>query len=59
MEFLENSVLDLVNQWKPLSSSFQTNLNDKGGNPGVDEDELSPEGQITKDRDDNNPDNRT
>lgn len=59
MEFLENSVLDLVNKWKPLSSSFQTNPNDKGGNPGVDEDELSPEGQITKDRDDNNPDNRT
>lgn len=58
MEFLENSVLDLVNQWKPLSSSFQTNLNDKGGNPGVSEDKLSPEGQITKDRDDNNPDNR-
>lgn len=58
MEFLENSVLDLVNKWKPLSSSFQTNPNDEGGNPGVNEDELSPEGQTTKDRDDNNPDNR-
>ena len=58
MEFLENSVLNIVEKWKPLSSSFQTNPNDEGGNPGVGDDNLSPEGQKSIDNDTNNPENR-
>jgi len=57
MEFLENTVLNIVDKWKPLSSSY-TQSGNEGGNPGIKEDDLSSGGQITRDRGDNDPDNR-
>ncbi|MDD4298852.1 MAG: hypothetical protein PHS98_04415, partial [Bacilli bacterium] len=54
-EHLE-SILGLPQNWKPLQSSYTQS--GKGGNPGKEEDELSPEGEATRSRDDNNPDNR-
>ena len=58
MEFLENSVLNIVDKWKPLSSSFQTNPNDDGGRPTSDDDELSESGETTRENDSNNKEAR-
>lgn len=57
MEFLENSVLNLVDIWKPLSTSY-TQSTDKNGSPKSSEDDLSDAGQTAIDLDTNNPDNR-
>lgn len=57
MEFLENSVLNIVDKWKPLLSSF-TQSGEEGGNPGIDEDTLSPEGQKSRDTGANDSKNR-
>ncbi len=58
-EFVENQVFDIANTWVPLSSSYtQSSRQDEGGRPKVDEDNLSPEGEKTRERGDNDPDNR-
>ena len=56
-EYLENTVFNIPMAWKPLQSSFQTGSS-VGGNPGVGEDNLSPNGEVTVQQDSNNPDNR-
>jgi hypothetical protein len=58
MTFLENDVMKITEKFIPLQSAYQTNVNDKGGNPGVNEDDLTAGGQDAIDRDTNNPDNR-
>lgn len=56
MEFLENTVFDIVNIWKPLNSSYtQSGV---GGRPEKNEDDLSPEGETTRKNDSNNKDAR-
>ncbi len=57
-EFVENMVFDIPNKWLPLYSSYTQSGDKKGGNPGVDEDDLSPEGDVTRERGDNDPENR-
>lgn len=52
---LEN-ILGIPDSWKPLNTSY-TQSGD-GGRPQNDDDNLSPEGETTRARDDNNPDNR-
>lgn len=56
MGFLENSVLNIVDNWKPLSTSY-TQSGD-GGRPKKDEDDLTESGETTRDKDSNNPDVR-
>lgn len=63
MSYLENTILDLVNRFIPLSSSHTQSggeegkdTTDKGGRPESDEDELSDKGEEQKARGDN--DNR-
>lgn len=59
MEFLENSVLNIVEKWKPLLSSFQSGSSeDDNGRPQNAEDDLSPSGEKTRANDANNPDSR-
>lgn len=57
MEFLENEVLNIVDKWKPLSSSYTQSYNE-GGRPEIDEGNLTENGQQARDRDVNNPENR-
>lgn len=57
MEFLENSVLGIVDKWKPLQSSHTTSGDN--GRPKEDESNLSPSGEITIANDSNNPDSRS
>ena len=54
MNFLEESCLNLSEKLKPLSSTYTQTGNDKGGNPGKDQSELSDEGLRTRDQDKNN-----
>jgi hypothetical protein len=56
MEFLENSVLGVTDNWKPLSSSYTQS--GEGGRPQNDDDDLTDAGEITRDKDSNNPDVR-
>lgn len=56
MEFLENVVLNITDNWKPLSSSYTQS--GSGGRPQKNEDDLTESGQITRDEDSNNPDAR-
>ena len=51
MEFLENKVLKLHENWIPLSTSYtQTgNSSDKSGAPTIDDTELTDEGEKTRD----------
>jgi len=59
-EYVENIVFEIPKKWEPLMSSYTQSGKepDKGGNPGVDEDDLTDGGQDAIDRDTNNPDNR-
>lgn len=54
-QYLEG-VLGIPDTWKPLNTSY-TQSGD-GGRPQNDDDNLSPEAEKTRERDDNNPDNR-
>lgn len=55
---LENDILDIVNKFKPLSTSYTEKGNNKGGKPSSG-DKVDDAGQKTNDADANNPDNRT
>jgi len=55
---LENDVLNIVNDWIPLSSSYTQTENDKNGRPEGDENDLTSSGQSARDNDVNNSDNR-
>ncbi len=56
-EYLENSVLGVVDSWKPLQSAYQTNVNDNG-RPQNSDDDLTDAGEDTRSRDSNNSDSR-
>lgn len=59
LTYLEDNVLNLSQEWKPLASSHTTSsadLTDEGGRPTVSEDNLSDEGQKTRDSDGNDRD---
>lgn len=56
-QYIENDILNISDNWIPLKSSH-TISDKKKGNPGKSEDELTESGQITRDKDSNNPDNR-
>ena len=56
-EFLENSVLEIVDNWLPLQSAYQTNSNDNG-RPQNDDDNLTDGGEDARNRGTNDPDNR-
>jgi hypothetical protein len=56
---LENDVLDIVNKFKPLSTSYTEVGNNKGGKPSNGENKIDDSGQKTIDNDSNNPENRT
>ena len=58
MEFLENSVLNIVDNWVPLQSSH-TQSGDTGGKPKSNEGDLSQSGEVTIANDSNNPDSRS
>jgi hypothetical protein len=55
-EFMENEILGIPDNWKPLQTSYTQS--DEGGNPGKSEDDLSDAGEDTRNRDSNNPDSR-
>lgn len=58
---IENQVLsDIFSSWCPLQTSFtqSSNSNDKGGRPTVDDGDLSAAGEVTRENDTNDPDNR-
>lgn len=57
-EYLENSVLGVVQTWLPLQSAYQTNVNDQGGNPGNADDNLTDGGEDARNRGTNDPENR-
>ncbi len=56
-EFLENSVLEIVDNWLPLQSAYQTNSNDNG-RPQNDDDNLTDGGEDARNRGTNDPDSR-
>lgn len=58
---MENNVLydEIFAQWKPLQTSYtMSSADDEGGRPEIDEDDLSPEGEQTRNNDDNDKANR-
>ena len=59
---LENDILNLTDKFIPLKSTHTTSGKDSGkkdsGRPEGDEGSLSPEGEITRDKGGNDPDNR-
>lgn len=57
MLYLENDVLKIIDRFKPLQSAYQTG-NNGAGREEIDDDELSPEGQTTRERGDNDKENR-
>jgi len=50
MDFLENNVLKLHERWIPLSSSYTQSQKGEGGAPLIDEEDLTEEGQKTRDK---------
>lgn len=56
MEFLENSVFNITEKWKPLSTSYTQS--GKDGRPENDEDDLSESGETTRKNDANNKEAR-
>ena len=57
---VENQVLgDLFDSWQPMKTSYtQSSNDDKGGRPEMDDGDLSSSGEVTKENDTNDPDNR-
>ena len=57
---VENQVLgDLFDSWQPMKTSYtQSSSDDKGGRPEMDDGDLSASGEITKENNTNDPDNR-
>lgn len=57
---VENQILgDIFSGWIPLQTSFtQSSNSDKGGRPMSDDGDLSNSGEVTRDNDTNDPDNR-
>lgn len=56
LTFLEDDVLNLSKEWKPLASSHTTSgsdLSNEGGRKKVDDSKISDEGEATRDNDDN------
>ena len=58
-DYLENTVLELGKDWRPLTTSHtQSSSTDNAGRPEKDLDDLSPEGVQTREVDGNNEDSR-
>ena len=57
---VENQVFgDLFDSWQPMKTSYtQSSSDDKGGRPEMDDGDLSASGEVTKENDSNDPDNR-
>ena len=58
---VENQVLgDLFDSWQPMKTSYvmSGDSSDEGGRPEIDDGDLSASGEVTKENDTNNPDNR-
>lgn len=58
---VENQVLgDIFANWSPLKTSYTQSVNsdDKGGRPTVDDRDLSSSGEVTRENNTNDPDNR-
>ena len=57
---VENQVLgDLFDSWQPMKTSYtQSSSDDKGGRPEMDDGDLSASGEVTKENNTNDPDNR-
>ena len=56
LTFLEDNILNLSEEWKPLASSHTTSNTDnenESGRSEVEDDKISDEGEATRDRDDN------
>ena len=53
---------DIFDLWNPLKSSYTTsasgNKSDDGGRPTIDDGDLSAAGEVTRENDTNDPDNR-
>ena len=58
---IENTIFkDIFDMWNPLKSSYTTSSDgiDEGGAPSKDDGDLSASGEVTRENDTNNPDNR-
>ena len=59
---VENQVLgDLFDSWQPMKTSYTQSgdsSNNDGGRPEMDDGDLSSSGEVTKENDTNDPDNR-
>ena len=60
---IENKIFkDIFDMWQPLKSSYTSNSNelsnDEGGAPTKSDGDLSASGEVTRENDTNNPDNR-
>ena len=58
---VENQVLgDLFDSWQPMKTSYtqSADSSDEGGRPEMDEGDLSASGEVTKENNTNDPDNR-